>query len=109
MGYEKIRYEFGCVGIVTVEADELRRPSRQWPEQQRVDEREHRAVGADAQREHEDDDGAESRRAARHPDRIPQVLKNGIHPGESALVPIGLDRLRDAAEIAQRCRPRVGG
>jgi hypothetical protein len=48
--------------------------SSQRFEEERIDQREHRAVGADAQREYRDGDGREAGRFPEHPDAVAEIL-----------------------------------
>ena len=59
---------------------------RQRAEQRRVDQREDRAVGADAERERHRRDGGERRRAAQLPRREPHVVPELVDPSRQAHV-----------------------
>jgi len=68
----KVRIREAAIGIwlrriVAVQADERAGAAGHRPEEQRVDEREHRAVRADGERQHEDDHDAEAGGTAGHP------------------------------------------
>ena len=54
-------------------------------EEQRVDDREHRSVGTDAQAQREHHAEGETGRPAKAPDRVPQVLPDATPPPGSAL------------------------
>ena len=110
VGVVRIREDAIRIGlrrIVAVEPHELRGAARQRTEEQRVDQREHRAVDADAEREHGDHDEAEARLAPPHADRVPQVLRERIEERDAALLAVRLLDARDAAEIAERGPLRV--
>jgi hypothetical protein len=103
VGIREVAVRVGWGSVAAVQPDHLAGAPRQRPKQQRVDEREHRAVDADAEREHEDHDQAERRRAPPHPDRVAEILEQRVEEGQAALIPVRFLRLRDAAEVAQ-CR-----
>ncbi len=63
-------------------ADEIARLSRERLEHERVHEREHRAVGADPDREDEDGDEREARRLGERPKREAQILDHMVKQTE---------------------------
>ena len=59
--------------------DPLRIAERQPFEQHRVDDREDRGVGADAERERQDSDSREARRPQVQTDGVADVVEEGVH------------------------------
>ena len=76
----------------------------QRPHQDRVDDREDRRAGADAEREGEDGDGREPRRAAEEPQPVARVLPEAF---ERAPAPLCARRFLDQGLVAQLA-PRGG-
>ena len=74
---------------------------RERPQQQRVDDREHRRVDADADRQRDEGDQREARRLAQHADRIAQVAHEGLEDRHAVHV---VDLLADRAGIAEPAR-----
>ena len=68
--------------VAAEEADEITRLSRERLEHERVHEREHRAVGADPDREDEDGDEREARRLGKRPNREAQILDHMVKQTE---------------------------
>ena len=79
-------------------------------EQHAADDAEDRRVGADAERQREDDDGGEAGAVSQRAQRVPEIGRDALEPGQSALVAHGFGRLREAAGREQRLRgaPRPG-
>ncbi len=71
----------GTRAVLAVDADDLTRRALggQRPEQQLVDQREHGAVGADAEREHDDRDGGETGPARHDTEAVAQILEQRGH------------------------------
>ena len=79
------------------------------PEQHAADDAEDRSVGADAERQRDDDGRRESPRAherAQADPHLPQQRLGGIEPAAVPHSPHGVARVRDVAELAQRRQPR---
>ena len=85
-----------------------RHPQR--PEQEGVGEAEHRAVGADADRQGDHGDEREPGAAREHPAAVADVARQILEPGEPALVAQRFHRLRDrAGPSSHLTRGVVGG
>ena len=76
----KAAVQIGLRAVLVEDADELADASRHRLQQQRVDEREDRGVGADPQREHADRDGGESRRTTEQTKAVAEILKQHAGP-----------------------------
>src|SRR3954467_1303460 len=72
--------------------------NRQWPEQERVHEREDGRVGADANRERQHDREAERRMLAQRARGMPEVLQHGLEARRAAAIPALLLGPLDSAE-----------
>ena len=87
---------------------------RQRPQDQAVEDREQRRVGADAERERQHDDGREAGISSNLPDAVPEILCELVdqevppHPGLLALVLIAAvaPRVRQITELPQRLTTR---
>ena len=79
--------------VVRVESPDVLRfgDARRWPEQQRIDERENRAVRTDRQRQRADDRRGESRLAPDRAHRVPDVRADDVHkPLQARLMAHGI-------------------
>jgi hypothetical protein len=82
---------------------------RERPQQQRIDDAEHDAVGSDADGERGDDDRGEAGIAPHQAQREAEILDDGFDDRQGALLLIRLGDLRDASERNQRLAPRLLG
>ncbi len=73
---------------------------RQGLQQHRVHGGEHRGIRADGQRQREDDDGGRAGLPEHQPERVPQVVSQGIHPPSPGFV-------LDVRECCSEAGPRV--
>jgi hypothetical protein len=86
--------------------DAIRRGVGERCEQHAVDEREDGGVGADAERERDNDGQADDRRTRDRSNGVPDVLAQFVEPAERLLITEAFAQLIDAAEGAAGGAPR---
>src|SRR4029079_8170262 len=87
--------------------ESLRVRNGKWPQDDRVDQRVDARVRADAERERQDRDRGEGRRAAQGAEPVPDVAEEGVEPAHHVRVARLLTLERRVAELAPREHPRV--
>ena len=70
----------------------------EWLQQHRIDQAEHRRIGADAERQHADGDEGEDRIARERREAVADVLDRVLEPADPAAVAMRVLHLGDAAE-----------
>ena len=81
---------------------------REWPEHEPVDDAEHRDVGADAQRQRDDDGGGKAGGVDQPAHGVANVLQECVERGEPPGVPAALAQTGDVADAAPRRGARFG-
>ena len=84
-------------------------PVRQRSEEQRVDHAEDGRVGADPERERQDDDRGEGRCLSKRTNRVPEIEERRVDHGPRALLPYLFFHRFDAIERYARRAPCILG